>query len=111
LGKSIDEIRQQLGKGKEDSPEPTKKIKAFSDTWDSYWEKNGNSIMVNFNWKSRKLVDIFIAAPDSEPGSTTDWEYLVKLGHLDKESSQYKIVPVKSFNEPGRYTGIKVIPN
>jgi len=112
IGKNIDEIRQILGEPTDakDMLEPNQaQLDLGVGEWDNTFEKNGKSLLVTFNVKSRKVVDFFIDTDDSS-GKTKDKAHLLELGNLKENDSKYKIEFVKVVNDPSYYTGVKAMP-
>lgn len=109
LNKSIDEIKVQLGSPESDS-EPTKQQIAVGITeWDKKWSKDGEDILITYNVKTRKVVDVFIDTTDPS-GVTSDKEHLLTVGNTKIGDPAYDIEFVKSITNPSKFTGIKIIP-
>ncbi len=109
LNKSIDEIKVQLGSPESDS-EPTKQQIAVGITeWDKKWTKDGEDILITYNVKTRKVVDVFIDTTDPS-GLTSDKERLLKVGNTKIGDPAYDVEFVKAITSLSKFTGVKIIP-
>lgn len=109
LGKSLTQVKTTLG---QPDVAPTPPAKYDGKDWEITWEKDGNDLMVSYDVKTLKVIDFFISTDDPS-GKTKDTDRLLKIGNLMANDPRYqvKFVPVlKSYNDPGSYTGVTVTP-
>jgi len=103
VGKSIDEIREILGKPQDKEPEPTElQLQIGIDEWSNVFSKDGQELVVTFNPRTRRVTDFFLVGEDET--------ILMQLGNLAKGTPAYRIEPVKQIRNPSKITGIKIIP-
>jgi hypothetical protein len=103
LRKSIDEIRNNLGRGADRDLEPTSlQLNMGVDEWSNSFEKDGKELLVTFNPKTRRVVDFFI--------SGTNRQEVLRFGRLSTSSEEYDIEYVKAIRDPSQITGVKVLP-
>lgn len=104
VGKSIDEIRENLGPPDDSEPEPTRQqIQLGAAEWSNTFSADGQVLLVTFNPRTRSVVDLFL------PGE--DRNLLVQRGNLASgNTEEYLILPVQGLRDPSRITGIKIVP-
>lgn len=109
VGKNIDQIRETLGKPTDDSPEPTKLqldlMGNSSVEWGNNFTKNGITLLVTFNPKTRTVIDFFIPRVGDQ-----DKASLLSAGNVQEKSSDYTIEFVKAIKNPSDFTGLKITP-
>lgn len=100
LGKNVDQIKAVLGNPVSDA-EPTKQqLSVGVSEWDKEFQKDGQSLLVTYNPKTRQVIDFFISGT-----SKTD---VLIIGNLKDGDSKYSIDYVKSLKNPAEITGVKV---
>lgn len=107
LNKNIDEIKKILGKPTSDT-EPTKlQIQMGIDEWDKTFAKNGYELLVRYNPKTRKVIDIFIGTNDPS-GASSYFKDLLQVTNTEKESPSYMVRPVSVPKNPSTFTGVVI---
>ena len=106
-GKNIDEIKPILGTPSSDT-EPTDSQKQFVKEWEKLWQKDGYELLVTYNVNSRRIVDYFVPTNDHS-GATKDLRELKAIVGA-KKLINFTILPVKTIEDPTKYTGVRVIP-
>lgn len=78
--------------------------------WQISWEKDGNNLMISYDLKTQKIIDYFVSLGGTR--STSDTDYILKVGNLSKTDSRYKLefVKCKNCSEPNQYLGVTVTP-
>ena len=104
VGKSIDGVREILGKPQDKEPEPTKlQLQAGVDEWNNVFLRDGQELLVTFNPRTRQVIDFFL---DGEDKMT-----LMQQGNLAEGAAAYRIEPVRQIRDRSKITGIKIIPS
>lgn len=108
VGRNIDQLRRQLGPPQEtkDQPiglEPTaEQMRATKgQDWVNTFDKNGQTIVVTFNARTRQVRDMVLLG--------TDEAALTRRAGLDLVSDQYMVVPVMNPNSPSTLMGVRVV--
>lgn len=109
LGKNIDELKKTLGAPKDGSEPTALQLQMGVGEWDNSWEKDGETLLITYDPKSRKVIDFFILGVGSI-NSTTDKEHLLTVGGLKTGQQSYKVDFVKAIKDPSQFTGVKVTP-
>lgn len=99
VGKNIDDIKATLGNPTEYTA-PTKQQLALSDVWDMSYTKDGVSLLVTYNTKTKVISDFFIDGSDKNK--------LLAQGNLKENDGNYSVEFVKSITNPNEITGVKV---
>ncbi len=99
VGKNIDEIKTALGKPTTFT-EPTKQQLALSDMWDMEYTKDGVTLLVTYNPKTKVVTDFFIDGADKIK--------LLAQGNIQESSDKYVTEFVKSLKNPNEITGVKI---
>jgi len=103
IGKSIDEVRQVLGSPQDTEIEPSQQQLNLGVTeWYNGFTSDGQDLMVTYNPRTRKVIDLFLAGSDRDT--------LMQLGNLGADSPAYRVESVKALREPSQITGLKIIP-
>ncbi|MBA4159738.1 MAG: hypothetical protein H0X65_20020 [Gemmatimonadetes bacterium] len=103
IGKSIDEVREALGRPQDRSVEPTElQLAVGIGEWSNVFTRNGQDLLVTFNPRTRKVVDLFLDG--------TDRATLMRRGNLTEQSHEYQIEVVRALRDPSTITGLKIIP-
>ena len=103
VGKSIDGVREILGKPEDKQPEPTElQLRVGVDEWNNGFCRGGEELLVTFNPRTRQVVDFFL------PGEHKP--ILMQQGNLTEGAAAYRIEPVRQIRNRSRITGIKIIP-
>ena len=111
-GKDLTEIKTALGEPTRDSTPPPLAVQEGLDSWEIYWEKEGQDLSVSYHPTTKKITEFFIGTNDPS-GATKDTDRLLKIGNLKSDDPRYKVkfVPVlNAYNDLGSYTGVKIIP-
>lgn len=110
IGKNVDEVIVMLEPYKKGATEPMEEqINAGVKDWDVEFEKDGKSLLVNYDIATRKVNDYFISTDDPS-GATKDNKHLLELGNLKEIDARYKIEFVKALKDQLVFTGVKVTP-
>ncbi len=103
IGKTIDEVRAQLGAPDDEQPEPSElQMRMEFDQWDNVFSSSGYELLITFDPRTRQVKDFFLAGQNVE--------VLLERGNLVLHDSAYTIEPVKSLLDSSTITGIKIIP-
>lgn len=109
VGKNLNQVQAVLGTPVS-APTPPAAYEGVD--WDRAWEKDGQRLAVSYDLKTLRIIDFFIEADDPS-GATKDTNRLLTIGNLKTDNPRYEVefVPVlKSYNDPGSYTGVKITP-
>lgn len=106
-GKNVDEIKTILGTPSSDT-EPTDSQKQIVKEWEKLWQKDGYELLVTYNVASRRIVDYFVPTND-QSGATKDLRKLEAVVGA-KKLINFRVLPVKTIEDPTKYTGVRVIP-
>ncbi len=109
LSITIDQARVELGPPNEDEfVEPTEdQLKLGAKSWTNEFTVDGYTIILDFDVASREVTEFFISpVGTSEENLVRDWEALMRLGGLSKDSDDYTVEPIEALKYPGRYTGV-----
>lgn len=102
-GLNIDEIRKALGHPIGGDSEPTDLQRSVGiEAWNDTFKRGDNELLVTFNSRTRQVTDFFIAGDDFD-SIVAEWQ-------LDRTSAKYRLEPVKALAEPGKITGVMIIP-
>ncbi|UOQ52462.1 hypothetical protein [Hymenobacter cellulosivorans] len=108
VGKNIDQVRRALGKpqeskdeaiGMEPNAEQMKSTKGAD--WINTFEKNGSTIVVTFNAKSRKVLDMVLIGSDEDE--------LMRRGNLVMTAPEYIVLPVPDPKRPQAISGVRMV--
>ncbi|MBC6989313.1 hypothetical protein [Hymenobacter sp. BT491] len=110
LVQNIDSLRRLIGpprelQGEGSAAEPGARdsgTAAKVENWVNTFEKNRSTLIVTFNARTRKVVDIVL------PG--TDEEELMQQANLSLYDSRYIVLPVGDPKSLDRITGLRIIP-
>ena len=106
-GKNVDEIKTILGTPSSDT-EPTDSQRQIVKEWEKLWQKDGYELLVTYNVASRRVIDYFV--PTNDPsGATKDLRELEAVVGA-KKLVNFTVLPVKTIEDPTKYTGVRVIP-
>jgi len=108
VGRNIDQIRRTLGPPQETKDEaiglePTaEQMKATKgEDWINTFEKNGSTVVVTFNAKTRKVLDMVLI------GSNED--ELMRRGNLSLTAQNYLVLPVTDPKNADKVSGLRVV--
>lgn len=104
VGKSIDEVREVLGKPQQ---EPMDRIDSLSTYFYNSYKKNSFLLNIRFNPKNRKIYHFHIISNDDDFDKLED---ILKIGNLDSTSTAYSIETDQSFNYFNNYTNVTIYP-
>ncbi|GAA3924860.1 hypothetical protein [Hymenobacter algoricola] len=108
VGRNIDQLRRALGPpsetreeaiGLEPTPEQMKATKG--EDWINTFEKNGSTVVVTFNAKTRKVLDMVLI------GSNED--ELMRRGNLSLTAPNYLVLPVTDPKNAKKVAGLRVV--
>jgi hypothetical protein len=108
VGRSIDQVRRQLGAPRETAAqafglEPT--AQQLRDTkgegWINTFEKDGTTIVVTFNARSREVRDLVLLG--------TNEEELTRRAGLQLVDDNYLVLPVTDPAAPSKIMGVRVV--
>jgi hypothetical protein len=108
VGRNIDQVRRVLGTPRETKDEinglePTaEQLKAnIGEDWINTFEKNGSTVVVTFNAKTRKVLDmVLIGASEDE---------LMRRGNLSLTAQNYIVLPVTDPKDAEKVSGLRVV--
>lgn len=104
VGKDLKQLREILGTPSYDK-EPTVQQVALVDTWEKTWTREGYDLMVTYNIKTKKVVDLFLGADtDATYAIFENTNNILKVGNLQPNSNEYSVEFVKVIKGNG-YTG------
>ncbi|WP_135435298.1 hypothetical protein [Hymenobacter fodinae] len=108
VGLSIDELRQVLGPAHEAStskpglePTPAELKLTNGEGWINTFERNGQTIIVAFHARTRKVRDIVLVG--------TNEEELLQRGNLSLTSSRYIVLPFTQSDSAANISGLRVV--
>ncbi|RTQ47746.1 hypothetical protein EJV47_17655 [Hymenobacter gummosus] len=108
VGRSIDQVRRQLGPPRETAAqavglEPTaQQLRATKgEGWINTFEKDGTTIIVTFNARTREVRD-FVLLGDNE-------EELTRRAGLQLVDEDYLVLPVADPAAPSKIIGVRVV--
>ncbi len=102
IGKNIDEVRKVLGKPLYHPIEPSNPKK---DTFENEFEKNGETLFVDFNPKSRRISQLCLISSEEYD----KLEDIMKIGNLTStKTDSYYIESFHPFDSTPPFTGIKI---
>ena len=108
VGKNVDEAIAVLQPYKKNTLEPTEEqIRLGVKDWDVEFEKDGKSLLVNYDIATRKVNNFFISTDDPS-GATKDKGHLLELGNLKEYDARYKVGFVKALKDQTVFTGVKI---
>lgn len=100
LGKNVDQVKTILGNPASDA-EPTKQQLSMGvNEWDKEFQKDGESLLITYNPKTRQVIDFFISGVNKND--------VLTIGNLKDGDSRYALEFVKSLKNPAEITGVKV---
>lgn len=109
IGKDINDVRKALESPIDKDIEPTKlQAKMGVDEWNNNFEKEGFTLVVTFNPKTRKVIDFFIGTKDPS-GTTNDYSDLLQKCNVTNDNPKYSIIPVPAIKDNTKYTGIRIM--
>lgn len=108
VGRNIDQIRRAMGPPSETKEqaigiEPTaEQMRATKgEDWINTFEKNGSTIVVTFNARTRKVLDMVLI------GSNED--ELMRRGNLSLTAPNYLVLPVTDPRNAEQVSGLRVV--
>jgi len=103
FNKNIDQVKESLGTAKTDT-EPTKEQLASggTTTWEKYYEKDSEELMIQYYIKDRAVKDFFLSGEDKD--------HLMKIGGLKESDPTYTLEFVKQLKDPAKITGVIITP-
>lgn len=107
IGKDLKQLREILGTPSYDK-EPTSQQRELVDTWEKSWSREGYSLMVSYDTKTKKIIDLFLGADtDATYAVFEDVNNILKVGNLQLNSNEYSVKFIKAINDTG-YTGATI---
>lgn len=105
VGKRLAELTQTLGTPTNNSEPTQQMINGGVDTWEKTWERGDYSLMVTYDIKTKKVIDLFLGSnTDAGFKQFEDTNNILKAGNLSTSDPRYSVEFVKAKNDPG-YTG------
>ena len=110
IGYSIEEVRRQLGPAQETQLEPPastakrpvrKSLRVKDEGWSNTFVKNGVTLVVTFNARTRAVRDIVLTGNNEEE--------LMQRGNLTLTASTYIVLPVLNPQNTGEVLGVRVV--
>jgi hypothetical protein len=108
VGRNIDQVRRALGPPVETKDEPigieptAEQMKATKgEDWINTFEKNGSTVVVTFNAKTRRVLDMVLI------GSNED--ELMRRGNLSLTAQNYLVLPVTDPKNADKVSGLRVV--
>ena len=87
--------------------EPTnQQLKLWVDEWDNSIDKEGYTLLITYNPKTRKVVDLFLSA---DKDINNNRATLIQVWNLINNANNYFIEDVQALKNPSQITGIKII--
>ena len=108
MGMNVDEVKSVLGAPTDDT-EPKPEHVQISNEWWKEFERDGQTLLVTYNTKTKAVIDFFISTTDPS-GATRDTASLLAVGNLTEGDSRYDVEFVAAIREPSVYTGVKAVP-
>jgi hypothetical protein len=109
IWKNVDEIRNSFWSwfSKDDISEPTKlQSQMGSNQWDNSISKDGYTLLITYNTKTRNVIDLFLTADKNENNIRNN---LMQIWNLKANANNYSIESVQAMKNPNEITGIKII--
>jgi len=107
LNKNVDEVVKILGKPeKMDGPTKAQENAGVIE-WEWQYEKNGQTMLVTFNFKTRMITDFFLDAMTPE-GCTDNVDDLKCIANVFNNATPCRVEPVPTIKDPKKFTGIKI---
>lgn len=99
VGKNVDEIISLLGQPKEGSL-PTEEQTKLSNEWSIEFGKDGQTLLVEYNLKTKVVKDLFISGDNKVE--------LLKIGNLKENDPNYSLEFIKQQNDSTKITGVTI---
>jgi hypothetical protein len=99
VGKNVDEIIAVIGQPKENSL-PTEEQSKLTNEWSIEFGKDGQTLLVEYNLKTKVVKDLFISGDNKED--------LLKIGNLKENADNYTLEFVKQQTDPTKITGVTI---
>jgi len=108
IGKNLKELREELGTPSYDK-EPTPLQVQEGDTWEKNWDREGYTLMVSYDIRTKKIVEYsLLADSDASYVIFENTNNILKVGNLKSDSGEYSVKFIKAKNAPG-YTGANIV--
>ena len=106
FGKSIEDIEKAIGTPTKDTSDRQKEMGIDSETADREFSKDGYTLAVEYNIKSRKVISFFV----DKKGDLVekDRSILAKVSNVNYEDKTYSAKFVQVINEPEKFTGLSI---
>ena len=108
VGRNIDQVRRAWGAPRETREqkiglEPTaEQLKATrGEDWINTFEKDGTTIVVTFNARTRKVRDLVLMGSDEDE--------LLRRGNLSLTAPEYQVLPVANPQNDREQIGVRVV--
>jgi len=99
VGKNVDEIIAIIGQPKENSL-PTDEQSKLTSEWSIEFGKDGQTLLVEYNLKTKVVKDLFISGENKED--------LLKIGNLKENADAYALNFVKQQTDSTKITGVTI---
>lgn len=101
---NIDQVRESIGQPVDKDIEPSsQQLNSSSGEWDNTFRKDSEELLVTFNVKTRKLIDLFISGDNKA-------SLLEKTG-LNEGDARYTLKFVQALSDPKLITGVIITSN
>lgn len=107
IGMDVDGVKTVLGTPTDDT-EPTAEQMVDTTEWWKEFERDGQTLLVTYDPRTRAIVDFFISTNDPS-GATRDTQSLLSTGNLSESDSRYSVEFVRALNDRSVYTGVKIV--
>ena len=108
VGRNIDQIRRALGTPKETNtdaiglePTPEQMKATKGEDWINTFDKNGSTVVVTFNARTRKVLDMVLIGSDEDE--------LMRRGNLSLTAQNYLVLPVTDPKNADKVSGVRVV--
>ena len=101
---NIDQVRESIGQPVDKDIEPTsQQLNNSSGEWDNTFRKGGEELLVTFNVKTRKIIDLFISGDNKA--------LLLEKTGLYEGDARYTLKFVQALSDPELITGVIITSN
>jgi hypothetical protein len=108
--KTIEEVKNVLGLPTNNDKKPTAGLLKITTEWDVEYKKDGESLLVTYDYKTGKIKDYFLTSKEGE-NKLDNSDHKAKIArklNLYESLKDYNIEYVKGLKDPNYFTGIIV---